>query len=230
MQWTLLFFLISHTFYLAPSTTWREKPCLQHLWGQGDDLHKVAVAQFTSHRAKDTGAAWVIPRGENHRRVLIEANIRAIWPTILLRHPHDHCRHHFPFFHRSIGRSLLHRSFDNIANPGILPGRTAQDANTHDLLRPGIIGHLQARLDLNHGYSSSSSSASETPSTSSSTSAAATSSTGGVWALAVKISTSFQRLSLLKGRVSSIRTMSPMLAALVSSCALNFRVTLYVFL
>src|SRR5216683_1377555 len=49
---------------------WRESlqdtSSLEHFRRKRNDLHKVSFAQFAGHRAKDTCAPWVIPRGNYH--------------------------------------------------------------------------------------------------------------------------------------------------------------------
>src|SRR3972149_6751036 len=51
---------------------------LDHLRRQGDDLHELALAQLAGHGPKDAGAAGVLLVGEEHRGVLVEADVRAI--------------------------------------------------------------------------------------------------------------------------------------------------------
>src|SRR6188472_1223223 len=51
----------------------------EHLRGQRDDFHEVAVAQLASDGAEDAGATWVIAGGiDQHGGVFVEGDIGAV--------------------------------------------------------------------------------------------------------------------------------------------------------
>src|SRR2546421_10187862 len=50
----------------------------EHLRGEADDLHEVALAQLTGDGPEDAGAAGVVLGGDQHRGVLIEADVTAV--------------------------------------------------------------------------------------------------------------------------------------------------------
>src|SRR5947209_20583764 len=52
-----------------------------HLGGQADDLHEVALAQLAGHRAKDARAARVLLVVDQHQRVAVEAHVTAVLPA-----------------------------------------------------------------------------------------------------------------------------------------------------
>src|SRR5689334_2017163 len=109
--------------------------------------------------------------------------MRAIRADKLFGRPHDHRTHNLTLLHRSARRSYLYRRDDNIANKAVSHARATQNSDAHDLFRAGVVGHLESRLLLNHGYLSSP---------------------------RLTISTISQHLVLLSGRVSPMRTTSPM--------------------
>src|SRR6266513_3698465 len=63
---------------------------LQNLRGQRDDLHEVALAQLAGHRPEYARAARVVGSCQQHRRVLVEADERAVGaPVFLVYADHD---------------------------------------------------------------------------------------------------------------------------------------------
>src|SRR5579875_2088554 len=133
--------------FLATCTA--SSPQLQHFRCERDDLHVVLVAQLARDRAEDARALRVEAVGQDHRRVLVEADIRAVGAPILLGHTHHDCPDDIAFLDRSAGHRLLHRGDDNITDGGgILAPREHPDA--HQLAGPGIIGNVEACLLPNH--------------------------------------------------------------------------------
>src|ERR1700757_3756553 len=65
----------------------------QHLGGQRDDLHEVAVAQLPGHRPEDARPARVVLGVDQHRRVLVEGDVGAVLAPVGLLGP-DHDRRH----------------------------------------------------------------------------------------------------------------------------------------
>src|SRR5918912_1288950 len=60
---------------------------LEHLRSQRDDLHVVAVAQLAGHGPEDARPARVALRVDDHGRVLVEGDVRAVGaPELLLDH------------------------------------------------------------------------------------------------------------------------------------------------
>src|SRR5207253_108092 len=113
------------------------------------------LAQFTRDWPKDTSATRVIFLADDHRCVVIEANMRAIRTDKLFRRSHDNRTHDFALLHRTTRRSYLYRRDDHIAHEAVAHARATQNSDAHDLFRAGVVGHLESRLLLNHGYLSS---------------------------------------------------------------------------
>src|SRR5438105_3431491 len=57
---------------------------LYHLWCERHDLHEVALAQLSSNWTKDSRAARVLFVAQDHRGVVVEANVGAISTAVLL--------------------------------------------------------------------------------------------------------------------------------------------------
>src|SRR5438128_9875495 len=67
---------------------------LKDLRCERDDLHEVALAQLARDRPENAGAARIVGLGEEHHRVLVEADQRAIGPLVLLVDADDDRFHH----------------------------------------------------------------------------------------------------------------------------------------
>src|SRR5579884_710998 len=223
---SLLFLFYCHIFPLQGFLE-RFAPTLQYLWRKRDDFHEVALAQFTGYRAKDTCTSRVVAGRDNDGCVFVKADMRAVGAHIFLCHTHDDGVDHFALLHLPVGRGLLNRRLDDVAHFRIFLARATHHANTHNLFCAGVIRDLQTCLWLNHCYSSpSSSSASAAPAARSGSTSANNSSTGTMPLPRLTIWTRRQCFVLLIGRLSSMRTVSPICPSLFSSCTWNFLVTL----
>src|SRR5699024_2129279 len=82
---------------VRPVITWTRSPFLifilaisQHLRCQRDDLHEALVAQLAADGAEDARSARLAVGLEDHRRVLVEADVGAVGaPTLLGRADDD---------------------------------------------------------------------------------------------------------------------------------------------
>ena len=79
----LRIFLMRSPSSLAPAYA------LEHFRRERDDAHVLLLAQLAADRAKDAGAARVALQVDQHGGVVIELDVAAIRPAILLRRPHD---------------------------------------------------------------------------------------------------------------------------------------------
>src|SRR5690349_19111712 len=57
---------------------------LEHLRGERDDLHEVAIAQLARHRTEDARAARVVGGVDDHGSVLVEGDVGAVLAAELL--------------------------------------------------------------------------------------------------------------------------------------------------
>src|SRR5208282_2438561 len=193
---------------------------LKHFRRQRHNLQKFLLAQFASHRTEYARPYRLAGFINQHRRILIEADVRPIPPPVLFPRPHDDRLYHFALLYLTVGRSLFHAGRDHVAQTRVQTGRTAERHDHLQLARAGIIGDLDHRSH-HQGHDCLLLSTrcladryfEETPVT------ASTSTTSGTRAVLRTISFSVQRFSFDSGRDSSIFTTSPAWLSFFSSCA-----------
>src|SRR5882724_3718764 len=100
---------------------------LQHLRGKRDDLHEVALAQLAGDRSEDARAPRVVLRVDQHGRVLVERDVRAVVAPELLAGADDDSGDDLALLHRSLRARLLDRGHDGVADAGVAPARAAAD-------------------------------------------------------------------------------------------------------
>src|SRR6201996_8120222 len=111
----------------------------------------VLRAQLARHRAEDAGADRLHLRIDQHRRVAVETDDRAVGALDVLGDTHDHRLHHVALFDAAARDRLLHRDDDDVADGGVFALRTAQHLDAHDTARAGIVRHIKIALHLDHG-------------------------------------------------------------------------------
>src|SRR5207302_11307120 len=57
---------------------------LEDLRGERDDLHEVALSQLSRDRSEDARAAWVVGLRQQHCRVFVEPDERAVGALVFL--------------------------------------------------------------------------------------------------------------------------------------------------
>jgi len=91
---------------------------------------------------------------QNHRRVIIESNVRSISATVLFRRAHDDGAMNVALLHAAARNCVFYRDDDDVADGGEATLRTAEDLNAHNPLSAGVIRNVQITLHLNHDYAS----------------------------------------------------------------------------
>src|SRR4051795_12202638 len=122
----------------------------EHLRGERDDLHEVAVAQLARHRAEDARAARVVGGVDDHGGVLVEGDVGAVLPTELLLRPDDDGRHDLALLDVAVRDRLLDRRDDGVADARVTALRASADADAQDLARARVVGHAEPCLRLDH--------------------------------------------------------------------------------
>src|SRR5438270_1361482 len=89
-------------------------PTLKHLRGQADDLHEVLLAQLARDRAEDAGPARVALVVDDHGRVLVERDRRAVLATLGLLRAYDDRPHDLTLLDRSLRGRGLHGTDDDV--------------------------------------------------------------------------------------------------------------------
>src|SRR6478609_9017932 len=159
---------------------------LEHLRREGDDLHEVALAQLAGHRPEDARPARVVLSVDDHRGVLVERDVGAVFAPEALLRAHDDRLHDVALLDRPVRVGLLDRGDDDVAHARVTAARATHHADRQDFTRAGVVGHAQSGLVLDH---------------------------------LARSRTSIRRQRLVRdiGRHSMTRTVSPVLASLLSS-------------
>src|SRR5581483_570824 len=106
MTTTRSFFRTLISTFITPSNHFRR---------EADDLHESLVAQLAGDGAEDARAHRLIVRLDDHRGVLIKANIRAVLAARLFARADDDGAHDLALLDRAIGRCLFDRRRDDNA-------------------------------------------------------------------------------------------------------------------
>src|SRR5262249_10520099 len=116
-----------------------------------DDLHEAALAELAGDRAEHARADRLALVVDEHGGVAVEADVAAVAAALLLDGPHDDSLHDLALLDVAFRRRLLHRRGDDVTEPGVAAGRSANRVDDGDLARAGIVGNVQDRSHLNHG-------------------------------------------------------------------------------
>src|SRR5690606_6429806 len=116
----------SHAACFASSTPPAAPPNLKHLRSQGNNPHEILLPQLAGDRSKDAGPPRVLLLVDDHRGVLVEADVRAVRALHRTLGPDHHRLDHVALLDDPAGGRLLHGSYDNITNPGVAPLGAAQ--------------------------------------------------------------------------------------------------------
>src|SRR5450759_4257171 len=138
---------LSRTFFITTVPS-------QNFWSERDDLHELLLAQFPGHRAEDARSHRFALRGDEHRGVVVEPDVRTVFPSLLPPRPDDHgLDDPLSVFldERRIGRAFLHRRGDHVSQVRISRVRAAALLDARDLASAGIVGNFQHRSHLDHG-------------------------------------------------------------------------------
>src|SRR2546423_5292396 len=123
---------------------------LQNLRGERDDLHEIALAQLARDGAEDARPARIVLGVDQHGRVLVEPDVRAIFTAVGLLRAHHDGGHDLTLLDRALRTRLLDRGDDHIAHAGVAPARAAANADHQDLACTGVVGDAEAGFVLNH--------------------------------------------------------------------------------
>src|SRR5690349_12555634 len=115
----------------------------QNFGRERNDLQELFFAQFPSHGTKYARANRLPGFIDQHRRILIEADVGAVAAPRFLAHAHHYGLDHGALLCRSIWGSFLHRSGNYVAQSSPQAARSAQRQNHLQLACAGVIGDLQ---------------------------------------------------------------------------------------
>src|SRR5690606_5831840 len=110
----------------------------------------VLGAQLAGDRSKDAGANRLALVVDQHRRIAIEADQRAVRTAHTFSRAHDHSPHHLTLFHATTRYGILHRHHDGVSDARVLPFRSAEHLDALDAPGPGVVGYVEIGFHLNH--------------------------------------------------------------------------------
>src|SRR5688572_10652860 len=208
-------------------------PMLEHLRRERDDLHEVALAQLARDRPEDAGAARLVLRVQEHRGVVVEADLRSVGAPVLLRLAHHDGAHDLALLHTRVRDGVLHRGDEDIADLGRRAGRGPEHPDHRELACTAVVRTADARVWADHSAVASSGAVttgsgcsgfakiSSTPSWASSCFSMSATSGAAAPASPAREMTSMtrQRFVALNGRLSWMRTRSPARTSPFSLCA-----------
>src|SRR5882672_885190 len=128
-------------------------PNSEHFRRERDDLHEPALAELAGDRAEHARADRLVVVVDEHGRVAIESDVAAVTAALLLDGPHDDGLDDLALLHGAFGRRLFHRRGDDVAEPRVPAGRSADRVDDGNLARAGIVGDVQDGSHLNHDCS-----------------------------------------------------------------------------
>src|SRR3954470_17998910 len=123
---------------------------LEHLRGERDDLHEPAVTQLAGHGPEDARAARVVGLVDDHRGVLVEADVGAVVAPELLLGAHDDRLDDLALLDRPLRVGLLDRRGDDVPDARVAAAPAAHPADAEDLAGAGVVGDLEPGLVLDH--------------------------------------------------------------------------------
>src|ERR1035437_423276 len=215
----------------SPEPCSGEAPCpapSEHLRRWRDDLHVVAIPQFTGNGAKDSSSPGIALIVDKDRSILVEADVATVRPAIFLGRPNDDCPHDVALLDGGVGDRLLDAGDDHVTDLCDRLSRAAHDPNALERSSTGVVGDSKSGVLLDHCADSRSAMClpgCAEPWIASSVSSLSTIGSDVAPSPAREITLiSRQRLVAERGRDFSIRTESPTRASLASSCALNLLV------
>src|SRR5262249_38705737 len=87
---------------------------------------------------------------DQHGRVLVEADVRAVRPAALLDGAHDDGLDHVALLHAGAREGVLDGGDDHVADAGVAAARSTEHPDAEDFLSTGVVGDPQPRFLLNH--------------------------------------------------------------------------------
>src|SRR5208282_6238402 len=109
---------------------WSCAPASQHLRRERDNLEKALGAKLARHRPEDARADRLVLSVEQHRRVVVEADIAAVAAADFLGGAHDHGAGHLALLDLGVRDRLFYRDHYHVADGGVSAPRAAQHLDT----------------------------------------------------------------------------------------------------
>src|SRR5260221_7834768 len=117
-------------------------PWLKHLRCERDDLHEVLLAQLARDRSEDAGPARVALVVDDHGRVLVERDRRAVVAAERLLRPNDDRAHDLALLDRSLRGCRLDGADDDVADARIAAAEARPQPDAEPRAGAGRVGPL----------------------------------------------------------------------------------------
>src|ERR1017187_3672182 len=121
-----------------------------HLRREADDLHEVALAQLARDRAEDARTARVVLGCDQHRGVLVEADVAPVGALVLLGGAHHDGANHVALLNLRVRLPHLDGADDDVAHGSVLPVAATEHADAEELARAAVVSHLEHGFLLDH--------------------------------------------------------------------------------
>src|SRR4029079_14894964 len=122
----------------------------QHLRCERHDPHELAVAQLAADGAEDAGTPWLHLVADEHRCVLVEADVAAVRAPTLLLGANDDALHDVALLHGRTGHRELDGRDEDISDARVTPTRAAEHLDAQHLAGARVVGHSQPGFLLDH--------------------------------------------------------------------------------
>jgi len=103
-----------------------------------------SLAQLAGDRPEDARSARVQLVVDDHGRVLVEADQRAVASAVGLLRTDDDRLHDLALLDRALWRGGLHCSDDHVADSGVSPMRASDHTDAEELAGTRVVGDLEA--------------------------------------------------------------------------------------
>src|SRR5258708_12793829 len=122
-----------------------------HLRRERHDLHELLLAQLAAHGPEDAGGARLAGVRDEHRGVLVEADVGAVLALRFLGRAHDYRLHHLALLDLPGRDGVLDGDDHDVTQAAVAALGPAQDADHERAARARVIGDLADAFLLDHG-------------------------------------------------------------------------------
>src|SRR2546428_4038082 len=121
-----------------------------HLRRERHDLHELLLTQLAPDRPEDAGRAGLALVGDEHRGVLVEADVGPVLALRLLGGPDDDGPRHLALLDLPGRDGVLDRDDDDVAQPTVAALGPPEHADHERATRARVVGDLDDRFLLDH--------------------------------------------------------------------------------
>src|SRR5262245_7974133 len=123
---------------------------LQEFTSQGHNFQKLFFAKLAAHRAEDSSPNGFLLVVDQDGRVIVEANVGAVFSAVLLSSPHHYSLYHISLLDAPVRRGLFYVSGDDIAKTRYESHLVSQRQDARDSPRARVVRYVEYSSHLNH--------------------------------------------------------------------------------